>query len=108
MLDSKPIHIGAGKIAAAKEKVYILEKKSANAKMGFTPWELAELKKYSENGGVAILRSEKETKIVVQIDKVAKDSMAKSKEEFILIMSTNSLISLSGNNFVISSSIFLY
>ena len=45
MLDSKPIHIGAGKIAAAKEKVYILEKKSANAKMGFTPWELAELKK---------------------------------------------------------------
>ena len=81
MLDSKPIHIGAGKIATAKEKVYILEKKSANAKMGFTPWELAELKKYSENGGVAILRSEKETKIVVQIDKLARDSMAKSKEE---------------------------
>ncbi len=81
MLDSKPIQIAAGKIAGAKEKVFLMEKGTANAKMGFTAWELAELKKSAENGGIAILRSEKETKIAVQIDKLSKESLAKSKEE---------------------------
>ena len=45
MLDSKPIQLSAGKISTAKEKVFLLEKGTANAKMGFTAWELAELKK---------------------------------------------------------------
>lgn len=81
MLDSKPIQVSAGKISNAKEKVFLMEKGTANAKMGFTPWELAELKKSAENGGIAILRNEKDTKIVVQIEKLDKTNLAKSKEE---------------------------
>lgn len=81
MLDLKPIPLSAGKFSSAKEKVYLLEKGNVNAKMGFTVWELAELKKSAENGGIAILRSEKETKIVVQIEKIDKATKAKSKEE---------------------------
>ena len=81
MLDSKPIQLSAGKISTAKEKVFLLEKGTANANMGFTPWELAELKKSAENGGIAIFRNEKETKIAVQIEKVDNANLAKSKEE---------------------------
>lgn len=81
MLDSKPIQISAGKIATAKEKVLLIEKGQAHAKMGFSTWELAELKKSAENGGIAVFRTEKETKMVVQIEKVVKESLAGSKEE---------------------------
>lgn len=81
MLEIKPIQLKLGKATDGSDKVILIEKNTANAKMGFSKWELAELKKSAENGGVAIFRGEKDAKVVVQIDKPSKDNLAKTKEE---------------------------
>lgn len=81
MLEIKPIHVLLGKINTYQNKAYLIEKSTANAKMGFSKWELSELKKSAENSGVAIFHSEKETKIVVQIDKLDSSNLSKTKEE---------------------------
>lgn len=81
MLNTKPILLQSGQISSSKEKVILIEKGSANSKMGFSNWEIAELKKSAENGGVLAFRTEKETKIIIQIEKIDNGNIAKAKEE---------------------------
>jgi leucyl aminopeptidase len=81
MLDIKPIAIksaGKDKLSAI---VILIEKGSNALKLGFTKWEAAEIKKAADNGCISLFKEEKETKIVVQIEKLGSKILSKSKEE---------------------------
>ena len=80
MLETKPISIKLDKKSKLSNKVIIAEKGANFAHLGCSKWEVSELKKSSENGGICVFRGEKETKIIAQIDKIDSKNLFKSKE----------------------------
>jgi len=81
MLDIKPVNIKSGSKDSFSDKVILIEKGSLITRMGFSKWEMDELKNNIDNGAITVFRNEKETKIVVQIDKIGSKPTYKSKEE---------------------------
>lgn len=81
MLDIKPINIKSGGKDKLSAKVILIEKGTNAVKLGFTKWESDEIKKAMTNGGISIFRNDKETKIIVQIDKIGTTISPKTKED---------------------------
>jgi leucyl aminopeptidase len=81
MLDIKPIALKSASKDKTSAKVILIEKGSNGVKLGFTKWESDEIKKAADNGCLSIFKNEKETKIIVQIEKLSSKIISKSKEE---------------------------
>lgn len=81
MLNIKPIYIKSGGKDKLSAKVILIEKGSNTLKLGFSKWESAEIKKATDNGAISIFRTDAETKIIVQIDKLGSKPLSNTKEE---------------------------